>query len=292
MKKLLPVLFLFITSFVFAQEQTATYTITPPAFGENDPIAITVSDVDPVAWGVADLYLWAWSLDTNGENPQNSPTNGTWTNSNEAQKVTNNGDGTYSYVLTPATFFNRTNIGKIGILVKAKNGDGDKKTQDYVFNVGTFQLDLVSPLEETTVLNAGELLHISGTSSVPSDFVLMANGVQIDQQTMITEYNFDFSVTQNTNFILEATHSGEIRTISFRVVVSPTVEEAAVPLGMLDGINIDPLDPTRATLVFYAPFKDFVHVIGDFNNWEIDDAYLMKKDSAADRFWIELTGLT
>ena len=38
--------------------------------------------------------------------------------------------------------------------------------------------------------------------------------------------------------------------------------------------------------------KDFIHVIGDFNNWEIDNNYLLKKDSTKDRFWIELTGLT
>src|SRR5690606_31113111 len=111
-------------------------------------------------------------------------------------------------------------------------------------------------------------------------------------QAAITEYDFDFPVAQNTNFILEATHNGESRSVEFKALVSPTVEEAAVPPGMLDGINLDPLDHTRATLVFYAPFKDFVHLIGDFNNWEIDDAYLMKKDSAQDRFWIELTGLT
>ncbi|HUH47663.1 MAG TPA: alpha-amylase family glycosyl hydrolase, partial [Arenibacter sp.] len=112
------------------------------------------------------------------------------------------------------------------------------------------------------------------------------------QQTAITNYNFDVSVTQNTNFALLATHSGETKTVGFKVVVSPTVGEASVPTGMLDGINLDPLDPTRATLVLYAPLKGFVHVIGDFNNWQIDDTYLMKKDSAKDRFWIELTGLT
>lgn len=292
MNKLLLALLFLATTSVFSQRQTATFTITPTAFGENEPITITVSNVDPVAWGVEDLYLWAWSLDANGENSQDSPTNGTWTNSNEVQKLTDNGDGTFGYQLTPTTFFNRTNIGEIGILVKAKNGDGNKQSQDHVFGVGSFQLNLISPLDGTTVLNGGDILHISATSSLPSDFVLMANGLQIDQQDATTGYDLDFPVAQNTNFTLQATNNGESRSVEFKVVVSPTVEELAVPSGMLDGINLDPLDPTRATLVFYAPFKDFVHVIGDFNNWEIDDAYLMKKDSAADRFWIELSGLT
>src|SRR5690606_6492106 len=131
--------------------------------------------------------------------------------------------------------------------------DGDKQTQDHVFTVGSFQLNLMSPLENTTVLNTGEALGISGVSTVLSDFVLTANGIEIDQQDAITDYSFNYSVAQNTNFVLEATHNGESRSVEFKALVSPTVEEAAVPPGMLDGINLDPLDPTRATLVFYAP---------------------------------------
>lgn len=292
MKKLLPALLFFIYTAVFSQVQTATFTIAPAAFGENEQISITVSNVNPGNWGVAELYLWAWSLDATGENSQDSPTNGTWTNSNETQKLTNNGDGTYTYVLTPTSFFNRTNIGKIGVLVKAKNGDGDKKTQDHIFKVGSFQLNLSSPTQNTSVVTNGEILNISGSSTMVSDFVLTANGIEIDQKNAITDYIFNYSVTQNTNFVLQATSNGETKSVTFKTVVSPTVEEFALPTGMLDGINLDPLDPTKATLVLYAPYKEFVHVVGDFNNWEIDDNFLMKKDSSQDRFWLELTGLT
>ncbi|MDX1328758.1 MAG: alpha-amylase family glycosyl hydrolase, partial [Arenibacter sp.] len=292
MRKLIPAFLFLISSLAFSQVQTANFVVSPEAFGENNQITLTVSNVDPEKWGVSELYLWAWSLDANGENSQDSPTNGTWTNSNEAQKLSDNGDGTFSFSLTPSTFFNRTNIGEIGVLVKAKNGDGDKKTQDHIFAVGAFQLNLIAPAESTTVVNSGELLNIMGSTSLASNFVLTANGIEIDQQDAITDYNFDYSVTQNTQFVLQATHEGESKSVAFKAVVAPTVEEVPVPNGMLDGINLDPLDPTKATLVLYAPFKEFVHVIGDFNNWEIDDSYLMKKDSTQDRFWIELTGLT
>ncbi|MEC8831710.1 MAG: alpha-amylase family glycosyl hydrolase, partial [Bacteroidota bacterium] len=52
------------------------------------------------------------------------------------------------------------------------------------------------------------------------------------------------------------------------------------------------MDDTVATLVLFAPGKEVVHLIGDFNNWTLSDEYLLKKDSAQDRFWIELTGLS
>ncbi len=212
MKKLL--FFLLIYNFGFAQLQNVNFAVNPNTFNEDDAITITVSNVDLAAWGVSDIYLWAWSFDTNDLNTLDSPTNGDWTNSNEAQKLTNNGNGTYSISLTPTTFYNRTGIGSIGFLVKAKDGTGDKKSQDNIEQVGT-------------------------TSG------------------------------------------------------SPTVTEEAVPAGMVDGINFNISDNSKVTLVLYAPNKEYINLIGDFNNWQRDDTnYLLKKDSSKDRFWIELTGLT
>lgn len=210
MKNILLLLF-FITTYTFAQQQNVTFTITPTPFEETDQITITVTDLDPqTAWDVSDVYLWAWSTASGSE--QDAPNNGTWQNSDEAQKMTKNGNA-YTITFTPSTFYDRTGLTSIGFLVKAKNGDGDKKSQDNVVNVG--------------------------------------------------------------------------------IITVPTVTEAPVPSGMLDGINLDPTDNTKAILVLYAPGKQFVNLIGSMNDWTRDDTnYLLKKDSSKDRFWIELTGLT
>lgn len=209
MKKLL-LLLLLITTFTFAQQQNVTFTVTPSPFEETDQITITATNVNPAAWGVTDIYLWSWSTASGSQ--VDAPNNGTWQNSNEAQKMTKSGNS-YSITFTPSIFYDRTGLTSIGFLVKAKNGDGDKKSQDKVVNVGT--------------------------------------------------------------------------------VTVPTVTEAPVPSGMKDGVNINTTDNTKATLVLYAPGKQFVNLIGSMNNWARDDTnYLLKKDSSKDRFWIELTGLT
>lgn len=206
-------LFFFSIFYVNAQQQNVTFSVNPTPFNEDDLITITVSNVDPTIWGVTDIYLWAWSYDLNDLNSMDAPNNGTWSNSNEAQKLTNNGNGTYSISFVPTSFFSRTGIGSFGFLVKAKDGTGDKKSQDNIVQVGT--------------------------------------------------------------------------------TTTPTVIEEALPSGMHDGINLDTNDPTKVTLVLYAPNKTFVNVIGDFNNWQRDDTnYLLKKDPSNNRFWIELTGLT
>ncbi|NNF59062.1 MAG: T9SS type A sorting domain-containing protein [Rhodothermaceae bacterium] len=78
-------------------------------------------------------------------------------------------------------------------------------------------------------------------------------------------------------------------------VIPPTVVDEAVPAFLDDGITYSDADDTSAWLVLRAPSKSYVYVLGDFNGWQVDDAYLMKRDpDAADgtRWWLELMGLT
>ncbi|WP_442266547.1 alpha-amylase family glycosyl hydrolase [Tenacibaculum sp. ZS6-P6] len=292
MKKIVLFLILCIHVSLFAQQQNVTFSASPTTFNEDEEITITVTNVNPATWGVTDIYLWAWSFDTNDENIMDSPTNGTWTNSNEAQKLTNNGDGSYSISFTPTSFYNRTGIGRIGMLVKAKDGSGDKKSQDQVFEVGKFQLTLTSPSSSPTIVNSGDNVTISATASLNSNFNLKANGTSINTQNNSTNYNFTTTVTATTDFELEAVNGADTKTANFQIIVKPTVVEESLPTGIKDGLTLNPTDNTKATLVLYAPGKEFVHVIGDFNNWTLNDSYLLKKDTANDRFWIELTGLT
>ncbi len=292
MKKFIFLLFLMVNGIIHSQEQNVNFSISPTNFNEDETITITVSSIDVSVWGVTDIYLWAWSYDINDDNSIDAPNNGTWTNSNDAQKFTNNGDGTYSISFTPTTFYNRTNIGRIGMLVKAKDGTGDKKSQDNYSEVGKFQLNLTMPSQDVTIINSGETINVIATSTTMANFNLKANGTTINTSNNITSYDFSPTVTETTDFELETTNGAQTLSKTFKVIVKPTVTEATLPPNLKDGINFNTSDNTKATLVFYAPGKDFVHLIGDFNDWSLDDTYLLKKDSAKDRFWIEVSGLT
>ena len=75
--------------FFAVAQQTITYSVSPVSFDETDAITITFN-VNETAFGVAsskDLYLWAWSIDSNAV-LLNSPTNGTWPASNPVNKLT------------------------------------------------------------------------------------------------------------------------------------------------------------------------------------------------------------
>jgi hypothetical protein len=80
-------------------------------------------------------------------------------------------------------------------------------------------------------------------------------------------------------------------TLSFQIIYNDDVIVEPLPLGVKDGINYNA--DGSVTLVLHAPYKDFVYVIGDFNNWEIDSNYLMKRTSYDNdtRWWITVNNL-
>lgn len=69
---------------------------------------------------------------------------------------------------------------------------------------------------------------------------------------------------------------------------------APQPEGTEEGINV--IDPATVTLVFYdkdlnGKRKDYAYVIGDFNDWALDNTYQMKRDEDTGCWWYTLTGL-
>lgn len=296
MKKFYFVVFLLIAAAVFGQ---INYTITPSPFNETDAITLTVpgDQIDETAWGVSNnsIYIWSWSFDTNYQNSQDCPTNGSWNNSNDLNKLTYNaGTDTYSLTLTPTAFFGRTGIGRFGFLLKDKTGS-HQTSPDIFVNVGILNLNLTNPLANSlTSVPAGNSINITASTNVNATFQLKANGIVVNSTSAPSQaFSYNYTVSQDANMELIATQGSSSKSISFILQVPRNVTSAAVPNWIRQGINYHPTDQTRAGLALYAPGKNFVHVIGSFNNWTVDDAYLMKRDTAnPDLYWIELTGLT
>lgn len=72
------------------------------------------------------------------------------------------------------------------------------------------------------------------------------------------------------------------------------VEQAALPADVKDGINI--INPTTVTFVMYdkdkdGNHKDYACLIGDFNDWTLDNKYLMKRDNDKGCWWYTLDNL-
>ncbi|HRR08902.1 MAG TPA: alpha-amylase family glycosyl hydrolase [Rhodothermales bacterium] len=117
-----------------------------------------------------------------------------------------------------------------------------------------------------------------------------------DATTGIFRYVPTAPLPSGTGFKVTLTDAdGKTATAELKSEAKPVVTKAPRPGGMVEGVNYHSGAPTEATFVLYAPKKEYVYVIGDFNNWEARPEYLMKKDSTAvDRvyWWLKITGLT
>lgn len=69
--------------------------------------------------------------------------------------------------------------------------------------------------------------------------------------------------------------------------IIPQLTSLKLPANLRDGITV--ISPDSLAFVLYAPGKESVHLIGDFNNWTTSNEYKMTKDG--DRFWIKIGGL-
>lgn len=69
----------------------------------------------------------------------------------------------------------------------------------------------------------------------------------------------------------------------------PGLNEEELPKGMVDGPNI--LDGSSVLFNLFAPGKEEIHLIGDFNNWTKNESSLMTKTPDGKRWWIRLDGL-
>mgnify|MGYP003630955541 FL=1 len=281
--KLLVLLFLALPVSFFAQN----ITLSPEPFSEDQNITITASNV---SW-TSGVYLWTWHYNSSGTQINNPEAIGTdFGNSPESARFTNNGDGTYSYVLKPTEFYKNTGISRIGLLVKNQNGS--QQSTDLIKSVGAFDVTLTAPTTTSSSFASGSDLNIVATSTITADFRLFANGNLLNSANSTKNYTYTANPTLNTNYRLEVaqTETSNLVVRSFTTLVKPVPQALPMPKGMKDGFNYDKSNPNEATLVFYAPRKEFIHLIGNFNesNWTVDSKYLMNYDDTADRHWITI----
>nr|WP_321232275.1 alpha-amylase family glycosyl hydrolase [uncultured Psychroserpens sp.] len=224
-------------------------------------------------------------------------------------QMTSNGDGTYSITITPQSYYGLTQMQadtatQIGMVFRNEDGSQELKDDgcnDFIFPIGSVQINISQPSNDIVVINSGDNLSISativfqGSTTVQGSFEIFYNDVSIITGSCgfpacnTTINNITESGT--VKFVGTPPGSAETGEASFEVVVVPTVIEEALPSGVEDGINYGS-DATKATLVLNAPGKEFIQVAGSFNNYSPTNADVMKRDPSTGKYWLELTGLT
>jgi 1,4-alpha-glucan branching enzyme len=284
-------LFLLLSCLGFAQVTTSPSPAIP-----TGPVTLTFNKTGTGLASYNGTIYAHIGLTVNGNTWQY--VKGTWGNNTTQPALVSVGGSNYQLTLSPDlyTYFGvpaGSTITQICVVFRA--AAGSPQTTDYFINVGTFQVNLTAPAAgSTTILSSGGSLNIAANNTGGNaSYNLLANGTSINSNASTSNYSFTHSnITSNQSYSLVVTQGSNTITKTFNVISVPVVIVAAMPAGLEDGINYNPSDPTKATLVLDAPGKDFVYVAGSFNNWQPSPAYAMYKDSSTGKFYLELTGLT
>ncbi len=157
------------------------------------------------------------------------------------------------------------------------------------------------PLRSPVFASQDEIVPIivsTVSTGVPADSLfLQINGIEVSKtDTDTLKYDFDTSIYTADEYELKCIGkniTGFRDTTEFAIVVRTDQVSQAPPNGIKPGINY--VNNTIVTLALFAPYKDFVYVMSDFNDWKIDNDYAMNMyqptvDSTL--WWLTLSDLT
>ncbi len=169
----------------------------------------------------------------------------------------------------------------------------DTGGSDIFYNVSeeaAFEVLLSQPAFYTSLVNSGEEVTVQASATVCDSIILYRNGIPLCK---VTETNLSHTITASgtgsSKLVVTAWNDNISRSDSayYFIRTAPVVEQ--VPAGLKPGVNIT--GDNSAAFVLYAPYKNNVFVLGDFNNWAHSSEGFMKRSPDGSWYWLELTGL-
>ena len=224
-------------------------------------------------------------------------TQGTWGTAN-APVLTSIGNDKYTLDIADIKTYYGVPAGEtveqISILFRNEAGDKSGRNKDgsdifiQIYTSGLFA-SFTKP-EPNTIYEIGETVELVSESSAIGGHVISLNGstAKSGSGTKLT-HSFTATTAGNYQATLSVSDGSSIANDSVNFVVNPLVlTDAFLPVSKL-GVNYT--SATSVTLALYAPFKEYVYVLGDFNDWTVNTDYFMKRDADDATWWITISGL-
>lgn len=224
---------------------------------------------------------------------------GNWGTADPNVVMTPLGNNLHQIVITPQTFYG-LNVGETvsklmfvfrnqqGTTV-GRNADGSDIYLD-IYPAG-FNASLSQPINNSQIVNAGQNVAVVANASQACNMTISMNGNVVASGNGVTSLNYTFNQSSSGSYVLSlsADNGSEIITDEKTLIIMPSIPVVASPSGTVDGINYTSGSSVRLQL--YAPNKDYVFVVGDFNNWELNLNYLMNRTPDGSTYWLDIPNL-
>ncbi|WP_230680315.1 alpha-amylase family glycosyl hydrolase [Pontibacter rufus] len=303
MRKIYLLLFTFLLLPLCLMAQVVTTSPEFPTADKEVTITFDLSKAkDARAKGLLgktdDVYLWSGAGTTaTGEAFEYQPTGQTdFSKPFAPGKMTALGNDKWQITLVPRQYFGvpaDKPIRRLGVLLKS--GDGKAQTEDFFITVYDDKLTIAftNPAEKSFYVDANATIEISAVASQKATLMLKAENTVLktveDADAITYTLNTGTDAGAEKVITLEAATATEMATASFAYTIKPQPTVAALPAGIVDGVNY--ISPTKVILSLFASGKSFAYVIGEFNNWTPSAPYLMNRTPDGNRYWIVLDDL-
>ena len=221
----------------------------------------------------------------------------TWGDNDAKYKMTRTADNTYTLDITPSIreyygVVAGEEIQKMAFVFRSSDNSKEGKDtggKDIFIDVSdeVLTVSILSP-ENNSLHESGSAVEVKVDALLSESLELFVNGVSV---VNTTEQSITHTISNVTldKYELKAVAGNGDETIeaSSQFFVKGDVVVEPRPGGLKRGVNV--IDASTATVVLFAPAKDFVYLMGDFNDWQQSGSAMMKKDG--DYFWLTLTGL-
>ncbi|MFN5704826.1 MAG: alpha-amylase family glycosyl hydrolase [bacterium] len=226
---------------------------------------------------------------------------GNWGTDDAKVKMTNLGNNLFAISYSSIrNFYNvptSENVLKLAFVFRNQSGSivGREADGSDIFveiSDGSFQSRIET--SNAQVLLTSEEFNIKAITSQKASLKLFRNGTLI--QSIADDSVLNFNVPANTlsankyTYVFEAFKNGNFFRDTIYMVYRTSPAIAQAPLGTRDGINY--INDSTVILQLHAPFKEFIYIVGDFNNWEMNPDYYMKKSPSGQKFWLQINQLT
>ena len=157
----------------------------------------------------------------------------------------------------------------------------------YPVYVKGLNVEFIKPDQSSLIVQMNDTIFVE-VRAQQADSLILVHDDEIIQKTTESSIIDTLIADREVKTWIKAIAKNDTSEVadSLYYFIRKEVPVEALPEGVKDGINY--LNDSTVVLVLFAPGKEYVYVIGDFNDWEITEEYYMNVTPDRDRFWITL----
>lgn len=294
---------LFLTASLFhVQAQLLTVT---PAFPTDEDQVTVVFNAQLGSGGLAgtsdDVYAHTGVITDASTSPSDwKYVKAGWSTNIPECKLSPVGEDLWQLIITPSIreYYgvpDGETILQLAFVFRNTDGSATGKNEDgsdifYDVSVGGLNVLITLPAERPSVVELNDQIEVAGSSSEADSTFVFVDNLQVYAGTGSEFFTVISADTYGKHWVkVMAKNATDMAFDSLYVYVRRPALVEERPEGIIDGINY--VDDNTVILSLYAPEKEYIFAIGDFSNWELEEAYEMKITPDGLRFWVEINGL-